>query len=167
MPTEPRNEATNLELTRTFEAPARAVFAAWTEEALVRRWWGPHGFTCHRADMQVRPGGSSIVGMRAPAEWGGVELLNSWTYEVVEPGRRLEFTLRFVDPSGTPIVPQSIGIPPGVPAEVPHTLTFRDLDGGRSEMTIVEAGYTSSAAVETSRSGLVETLDKLAEALRT
>ena len=167
MSTEPLGEPTNLVLTRTFEAPARALFAAWTEAALVRKWWGPHGFTCHRADMQVRPGGTSIVGMRAPAEWGGFELLNSWTYQVVEPGQRLEFTLRFVDPSGTPIVPQSIGIPPGVPAEVPHTLTFRDLDRGRSEMTIVEAGYTSSAALETSRSGLVETLDKLAEALRT
>ena len=167
MSTEPLSEPMNLVLTRTFEAPAGAVFAAWTETSLVRRWWGPHGFTCHRADMDVRAGGTSIVGMRAPAEWGGVEFLNSWTYRVVEPGRRLEFTLRFVDPSGTPIVPQSIGIPPGVPAEVPHTLTFRDLEGGRSEMTIVEAGYTSSAALETSRAGLVESLDKLAEALRT
>ena len=167
MSAEPHSAPTNLVLTRTFDAPAHALFEAWTEASLVRRWWGPKGFTCHRADMQVRPGGTSIVGMRAPAEWGGVELLNSWTYEVVEPGQRLEFTLRFVDPSGAPIVPQSIGIPPGVPAEVPHTLTFRDLDRGRSEMTIVEAGYTSSAALETSRAGLVETLYKLAEALHT
>jgi uncharacterized protein YndB with AHSA1/START domain len=156
----------DLTLARTFAAPAASVYAAWTDGALVRRWWGPNGFVCHRADMDVRPGGTSIVGMRAPVEWGGFELLNSWTYSVVDPGRRLEFVLRFVDASGAPIAPQSIGIPDGVPAEVPHTLVFRDLADGTCEMTIVEAGYTSSAAIETSRSGLVQTLDKLAEALR-
>jgi uncharacterized protein YndB with AHSA1/START domain len=166
MMTEPIRETLNLTLTRAFDAPATRVYAAWTETALVRRWWGPNGFTCHRADMDVRPGGTSIVGMRAPAEWGGFELLHAWTYRVVEAGRRLEFVLRFVGPDGAPVVPQSIGIPAGVPAEVPHTLAFRDLGPGRSELTIVEAGYTTNEALETSRSGLVETLDKLAEALR-
>jgi len=31
-------------LTRTFDAPVEAVWRAWTEPELVKRWWGPTGF---------------------------------------------------------------------------------------------------------------------------
>jgi len=157
---------TDLTMTRIFDAPAAAVFAAWTEADLVKRWWGPKGFTCPVADMDVRVGGTSFVGMRAPAEWGGMELFNTWTYRVVEPGRRLEFVLRFADRDRNTIAPQSIGVPPGVPSEVPHILCFSDRGDGTSELTITEVGYGSTEALETSKAGLVQTLDKLAEALR-
>jgi uncharacterized protein YndB with AHSA1/START domain len=156
---------TDLLFERDFDAPAAAVYAGWTESALLRSWWGPSGFTCHRADVDVRVGGTSIVGMRAPPEWGGVELHNSWTYGVAEPGRRLEFVLRFVDASGKVVTPQSLGIPPGVPEQVPHTLTFTELGGGRSRLTVLESGYGSEEAVTTSRRGLEQTLDKLAAVL--
>lgn len=157
----PRENPTDLTLTRQFDVPAAAVFAAWTEAEQLRRWWGPNGFTCPLAEMDVRVGGSSLVCMRAPAEWGGIELFNTWTYRVVEPGCRLEFVLRFTDRHRNVISPQSLGIPAGVPAEVPHLLTFADLGEGKSTMTISEVGYTSTEAVETSKAGLVQTLDKL------
>jgi hypothetical protein len=44
---------------------------AWTEPAYVMRWWGPTGFTCPRAEMDVRVGSRSLVCMRALAEYGG------------------------------------------------------------------------------------------------
>lgn len=163
----PDTEPTDLTMTRDFDAPASAVFAAWTESHHLERWWGPNGFTCPLAEMDVRVGGVSFVCMRAPAEWGGVELFNTWTYGVVEVGRRLEFVLRFADRHRNTISPQSLGVPAGVPSEVPHILTFDDLGSGKSRMTIREIGYTSAEALESSRSGLVQTLDKLAGALRT
>ncbi|HKQ71353.1 MAG TPA: SRPBCC domain-containing protein [Polyangiaceae bacterium] len=164
MPTTPPK---NLTVTRVFHVPAALVYAAWTDPKAVERWWGPNGFTCPLADMDVRVGGTSLVCMRAPAEWGGVELFNTWTYGLVEPGRRLEFVLRFADKDRRPIAPETLGIPPGVPPEVPHILTFVDLGDGRSEMTITEVGYTSTEALETSKEGLVQALDKLAGALST
>jgi uncharacterized protein YndB with AHSA1/START domain len=157
----------DLVMTRVFRAPAAAVFAAWTDPRIVQRWWGPDGFSCPVANMDVRVGGQSLVCMRAPHEWGGMELFNTWTYLVVEPGRRLEFVLRFSDRDRNPVVPQSLGIPAGVPAEVPHVLTFVDRDDGSSELTITEVGYMSAEAIETSRAGLVQTLDKLAGVLPT
>jgi len=96
-----------------------------------------------------------------------MELFNTWTYEVVEPGRRLEFVLRFCDAQRTAIVPQSLGIPVGVPREVSHVLTFVDREDGRSAFTIVERGYTSDRAIEASRVGLLQTLEKLAGVVRT
>ena len=157
---------TDLTLTRTFDATATALFAAWTESQRLMRWWGPTGFTCPLAQMDVRVGGTSFVCMRAPAEWGGIELFNSWRYSGVDPGHRLEFVLRFADRERNALSPQSLGIPLGVPAEVPHILSFVELDDLRSTLIITELGYTSTEAQETSKQGLQQTLDKLAEALR-
>jgi uncharacterized protein YndB with AHSA1/START domain len=47
-------------ITRTFNAPARIVFEAWTKPELLKRWWAPKSFglsmlTC---EADVRVGGS-------------------------------------------------------------------------------------------------------------
>jgi uncharacterized protein YndB with AHSA1/START domain len=89
-------------LTRIFDAPVEAVWKAWTESDLVKRWWGPAGFTAPVAEMDVRVGGTSLVCMRAPAEFGGGDMYNIWTYSTVEPGARLEFVQRFSDEHRTP-----------------------------------------------------------------
>ena len=34
-----------LTLTREFTAPVDMVFKAWTDQELVRQWWGPNGVT--------------------------------------------------------------------------------------------------------------------------
>src|SRR5688572_30030852 len=90
---------------RTLPAPVDAVWAAFTEPDLVRRWWGPTGFSCPVARMDVRVGGASLLTMRAPAEYGGGDTSNTWTYSVVERPTRLEYVMRFADPDGTTISP--------------------------------------------------------------
>lgn len=46
-------------VTRTFNAPARLVFEAWTKPELFRKWWLPQsmGMTLHSLDMDARTGG--------------------------------------------------------------------------------------------------------------
>ena len=146
---------------RVLPVPARAAYAAWTEPAQVRSWWGPAGFSCPVAEMDVRVGGVSLVAMRAPAEYGGGDLYNTWTYTRVVPGDRLEYELRFSTPTGEPIAPADAGIPDGVPAVVPHVVTFEDLDSGHSRATVVESGYTDAQARDVSQAGLEQCLDKL------
>ncbi len=73
----------NVVLTRVFEAPLEEVWRAWVESGMVRQWWGPAGFTCTLAEMDFREGGTSLVGMRAPAEFGGQDLYNTWTYRKI------------------------------------------------------------------------------------
>src|SRR5688500_12498016 len=53
-------------VTRLFSAPIERVFAAFTTEADVLRWWGPDNYSCPVARMDVRPGGTSVVCMRSP-----------------------------------------------------------------------------------------------------
>ena len=111
-------------LTRTFDAPVEDVWRAWTEPELVKRWWGPTGFTTPLAEMDVREGGTSLVCMRAPAEFGGQDMYNTWTYATVIPMERLEFVQTFTDADRNPVEPADLGLPPGIPRDVPHGLTF-------------------------------------------
>ena len=148
---------TDLEVRRAFDAPASALWAAWTESDAVRAWWGPQGFTCPVARMDVRVGGVSLVAMRTP---DGVDLWNTWTYTRVDVGERLEFLLGFSDADGGAHDPQDLGFPPGIPREVPHVVTVQD-----GLLTVVERGYADAQTAELSRLGLESSLDKLAAAL--
>lgn len=47
-------------VTRTFDAPARLVFEAWSRAGLFERWWVPRsmGMTLRSCEMDVRTGGT-------------------------------------------------------------------------------------------------------------
>jgi len=147
-----------VEATRELDAPPAVAWRSWTDPAILRRWWGPTGFTCPTADMDVRVGGTSLVSMSAP-DWGFPEMFSTWEYSLVQEPDRLEFVFRFADADGTPL--DETGRPPGVPAEVAHTITFDALVGNRTLMRVHEAGYTSAEPLEMSRQGLEQSLDKL------
>ena len=46
-------------VTRTFDAPARLVFEAWSRPELFRKWWVPRsmGMTLRSCELDVRTGG--------------------------------------------------------------------------------------------------------------
>src|SRR6478736_6355724 len=46
-------------VTRTFDAPARLVFEAWSKPELFKKWWVPKsmGMTLRSCEMDVRTGG--------------------------------------------------------------------------------------------------------------
>jgi uncharacterized protein YndB with AHSA1/START domain len=150
----------NVEITRVFNAPLDIVWKLWTESEMVKQWWGPTGFTCPVAEMHVAEGNTSLVCMRAPQEFGGMDMFNTWTYTKVVPGERLEYTLRFTDKDGIAFSPAAMGMPAGVPEEVPHVISFAEADGSTT-VTVVEKGYTTDEAVNISRPGMEQCLDKM------
>lgn len=154
-------------VTREFDAPVEGVWRAWSEADQVMRWWGPTGFTSPLCNMDFRVGGRTLVCMRAPKEFGGQDMYNTWTYQKIEPLRRIALVLRFSDKDGNPIDPAALGIPPGVPATVAHVITFTPLAGGRTALTIVESGYATHEAAEISKAGMNECLEKMAASVAT
>jgi uncharacterized protein YndB with AHSA1/START domain len=171
--TESRNPMTqdtsptrNLTVTRTFDAPLAEIWKHWSDSEKVMKWWGPKGFTSPLAKMDFREGGVSLVCMRAPKEFGGFDMYNTWTYKKIIPNERIEFTLNFSDKDGNKLDPAQLGLPPGIPKEVPHVITFKALGDKKTEMTVSEFGYTTDQAVQTSKSGLEECLDKMSESLK-
>ena len=55
-----RTSGRELVVTRTFDAPARIVFEAWTKPELMKRWWAPKsiGVPLLSCEMDVRTGGT-------------------------------------------------------------------------------------------------------------
>lgn len=111
----PSSKKRDLVFTRVFDAPVELVWKAWTDPQHVMQWWGPTGFTSPLANMDVREGGTSLVCMRAPKEFGGQDMYNTWTYTKVVLMREIEYLLHFADKDGNRVDPVTIGLPPGMP----------------------------------------------------
>jgi uncharacterized protein YndB with AHSA1/START domain len=95
------NDLKTLRIERTFQAPAEAVFEAFTNEEVLRRWWhAGHDWETTEAEVDPRVGGTVRVRMRDPhkdVEYGG-----GGVYSEVDPPTRLAFTWIWDDdPRGT------------------------------------------------------------------
>ena len=78
-----------LVLTRIIDAPREKLFRAWTDPELLKQWFAPLPYTTPHAEMDVRPGGSSLIVMRGP---DGNEFPNRGVYLEVVENERLVFT---------------------------------------------------------------------------
>jgi|SRR5262249_35675664 len=150
-------------VTRTVTAPVDRVWQAWVDPDLVRRWWGPDGWTCPIAKMDVGVGRTSLVAMCGP---DGVELYNRWTYTAIEPNSRLEFEVTFARPDGTETPPTTLGLPAEIPVPVHHVVTFA-VDGGTTTLCVAEYGYQPGPLLDMSRLGQEQCMDKLVDAVAT
>ena len=86
-----RTSERELVVTRTFNAPARLVFEAWTRPELFKQWWVPKsmGMFLRSCEMDVRVGGRYCLAFghdaSSPAEFFG-------RYLEVTPHSRLVWT---------------------------------------------------------------------------
>ncbi len=149
----------DLVVTRVFAAPIELVWKAWTDPEHVMRWWGPDGFTSPVAKIDFREGGRSLVCMRSPE---GQDLYNTWTYRKIVPMQQIEFILNFADKDGKRVAPVTMGLPPDIPQDVRHVVTFKAMGDNKTEMTVTEFGYTSDQTFDLSKAGLEQCLDKMA-----
>ena len=87
-----RTSAKELVVTRTFNAPPRIVFAAWTTPELLLRWWAPKSFGVSflSCEADVRSGGTYRFVFSHPASEEPMTFFGR--YLEVEPGARLVWT---------------------------------------------------------------------------
>lgn len=138
-----------LVITRTFDAPPRTVFRAWSEAALFRRWWLPKsvtGVSLVSCEMDVRTGGK----YRLEFSFGGPETMAFYgKYLDVIPDQRIVWTNDEGEEGAI------------------TTVTFEARDGG-TLLTFHES-YPSVEALEEalqgSAAGLPDQLDQLGELL--
>jgi uncharacterized protein YndB with AHSA1/START domain len=145
-PTQQSSPALRIE--RTYDAPARVVFDAWTNPEVMRRWWhaGPDWETTE-AEADVRVGGSYRVVMRRPTgeEYGG-----SGEYTVVEPPERLAFTWAWDDEDD------------GLTSLL--ELEFRERDGATT-VVLTHSGLRSDESAQSHTEGWNLVLDNLERVL--
>lgn len=119
-----------LVLTRVIHASTDKLFRAWTDPALIVKWFTPEPWKTVRAEMDPRPGGSSCIVMRSPE---GQEFPNYGVYLEVVKNKKLVFTDAFVrawEPSNKPFM---VG-----------TITLEDLDGAKTRYTARVQHWTIS-----------------------
>lgn len=152
----------DLVVTRIFDASLEQVWNAFSDANHVMKWWGPTGFTSPSCKMDFREGGTTLACMRAPKEFGGQDMYNTWTYKKIIPMEFIEYTLDWADKDGNRIDPVTIGLPPNMPRDVRHVVTLKDAGNGKTAMTITEFGYVSDEQLNLSKMGLEQCLDKMA-----
>jgi uncharacterized protein YndB with AHSA1/START domain len=153
-------EHRDIVLVRNLHAPVEEVWQAWTDPGVFRQWWGPTGFTCEFATLDLRPGGRFVWNMHAPAEMGGFDMYTAGTIERVVPHERIEFSQGLADRDGNPIDPTSLGMPADFPTSIASELQFRATPNG-TELTAIEREWAVGQERDRSESGLSQCLDKL------
>jgi uncharacterized protein YndB with AHSA1/START domain len=83
-----RKSERELVVTRTFKAPARIVFEAWTTLELFKRWWAPKSFgvSIISCEADFRTGGTYRFVMGHPASDQPMEFFGRYV-EVTPPSR--------------------------------------------------------------------------------
>jgi uncharacterized protein YndB with AHSA1/START domain len=144
------SEGGDLVYERTFDAPRALVWEAYTDPAIVPRWWGPRGTTTTVVEMDVRPGGRWRYDSAAPDR---DDVTFYGEFLEVDPPERIRWTFMF-DVEG-------VG-----PQGGPETVTFHEVDGRTVVTAISHMGSPEviDAALATGMiQGALETWDRLAE----
>ncbi len=144
-----------LTLKRTFDAPRELVFKAWTDPALVSKWWGPTYFNTPIAEIEPRRGGKLHIVMHGPKGTDfDIDLPMKGIYQEFDPPSRLVFSNEAMhDEKGNPQLATVC------------TVTFAET-GGKTEMTLhivlVKATQAAAGAWAGAEMGWSQSLDKLA-----
>src|ERR1700740_2551312 len=72
-------------LTRAFDAPRHLVFEAFTKPELLKRWFGPRGWSLPVCEVDLRVGGGFRFVLRGP---DGQQMGMRGTYRELDPPRR-------------------------------------------------------------------------------
>ena len=83
-----------LVMTRVFDAPRDLVFAALTTPELLKRWFGPHGWTLTECEVDLRVGGVWRFFSHGP---GGRTMGMRGVYREIIAPERLQYTEAFDD----------------------------------------------------------------------
>ena len=143
-----RNSEREIVVRRTFNAPARIVFEAWTKPELFKRWWVPKsiGMSLLSCEMDVRVGGR----YRFEFAHGDSQMAFFGTYKEVTPHSRLVWTNDESDGGAV------------------STVTFEE-KGGKTLLVYHEL-YPSKEALDANagmENGMTETFGQLDELLIT
>ena len=132
-------------LTRIFDAPRAAVFAAWTEAEHVANWWDPSGVPLSVCEIDLRPSGA----FRWVNSAHGMEQAFTGTYREIAAPERLVFAVRIIPSRPDPVA----------------TLIFSE-EGGKTKLTMTIAcksvGDRDALLQMRMEVGTARTLDNLA-----
>jgi len=134
-----------LVLSRLIRAERAAVYAAWTEPEMMRKWFCPRDLQLVSAESDVRVGGR----FRAEMSNGSETYTVHGTYREIVPGRRLVFSHQWQERDAV---------------ETLVTVEFADLDGG-TLVSLTHEGFRNRESRKGHEGGWASTFDSLQQFL--
>jgi uncharacterized protein YndB with AHSA1/START domain len=130
---------------RVIAVPRIVAFRALTDPRELAAWWGPQGFSIPWLKSDLRPGGSYRIEMQPPE---GESFYLQGEFLEVSPPQLVSYTFRWEEPD-----PED--------RETRVVISLCEVDGGRTELTIEQGGFTSERRRALHQEGWSQALDKL------
>lgn len=130
-------------LTRSLAAPVDRVWSAWTDPAVLPRWFGPEGITCVTKAIDIREGGE----WRFTMEGWGNSFPNRHRYTAIRPMTRIAFLMDDGSDEADPIRVEVSLAPEGTGTRLTQVMTFPSDEAVRAarEMGAEKYGYQTMA----------------------
>ena len=87
-------EKLSLEIKRLIQAPRDRVYAAWTDPAQLKQWFGPENVQTHELVADARVGGKFRWDLSNPE---GEKMTCRGEYRELQPGKKIVFTWQWED----------------------------------------------------------------------
>lgn len=137
-------------LTRVFDAPRHMVFDAFSKPELLKRWFGPHGWSLVVCEVDLKVGGGFRFVLRSP---GGQEMGMRGVYREITPPERSVHVESFDDFPGSESLVTAVFAEKGGKTTLTATLLYPSRE---VRDAVIQSGMEHGAA---------ESYDKLAELL--
>ena len=153
--------ATQVHLTRIFDAPRSLVFKAWTDQKHLERWFAPQGSCVQFKQLDIRAGGTFLYSIRNTKA-------QTWSctgeYKTITAPDLIEYTLVISDEHGNPISSADAGMDAEWPTTTTVTITLSE-HNGRTTLTLQQTAPAEIATRCGAVPGWNSMLEKLAQSL--
>lgn len=128
-----------LKISRRFDAPRSALWAAYSQLDHLTNWWGQPGPGWLGGTLDFRPGGRFHYGMTGPQ---GQEIWGLFDYVAIDAPNSIAFTNAFSNRAGD-VVPATFSA--NWPLRIMNLVTFTDEAGG-ARLTIEGGPFEATPA---------------------
>lgn len=133
-----------VEVTKTFNAPIERVWETWSNEELVKQWWGPKDYTCPTAKIDFREEGKYLLAMKGPDQ---KVIWSTGIYKEIFPLELIVCTDSFADEKGNPISPKEAGMEDDwtdAGDTLLFSVKFKKISANQTEIQLVHEGIPAS-----------------------
>ncbi len=167
------NEENKIIIEKVINASRKDVWRAWTEPELIKKWWGPEGFSAPSIKIDLKVGGKYIFSMHGPkdSEWDK-DMYSAGTYKEIVPNEKLVVTDYFSDENGKMMKPADYGMDSNFPGELTVTVLFEETEQGKTKLSIIypppeKKEQLKAMLASGMKEGWNSSLDKLKNVLET
>lgn len=149
-------------ITRVFDTPREQLWKAFTQPEIFKKWWGPKGFSCPVAEIDLRVGGKFFSCMKSS---DGNEIWGIGTFREIKEPEKIVVTDSFADEKGNVVSAEHYGMSKDFPKEMLIHYDFEE-QGDQSKLTLKHSGVPNLEMLNDMRVGWNESFDKLDDFLK-